>query len=223
MPVGLTTGILVLAAIVYNRATGRVYLFRQPETDDAGEPSPRLGLSTEQLGELLDRFNQSTNLGVVDLGRLLAGAEAEAAQHRFDGTTCADIMTTGLITVRPDTPLPETARIFRSHAIKSLPVVNDNMELRGLVLQADLLEAMAAQDRPLARRQRSPRRTVSEIMRPADRAVSHDLPVGALLNRLAVQGSEVVPVTQEDRLVGILTRSDIIRLLLHGAEERSTA
>ena len=221
MPVGLTTAALVLAAIAYNRATGRVYPFRQPGKEDAEEPALRLGLSNEQLGELLDRFNQSANLGVADLGRLLAAAEAEAAQKRFDGTICADIMTTGLITVRPDTLLPEAARLFRTHAIKSLPVVNGDMRLRGLVLQADILAALEAQGRPVVGRQRSLRRTVAKVMRSADRAVSHDLPVGALLNRLAAQGSEVVPVTQDDRLVGILTRSDIIRLLLHGAEERS--
>ena len=223
MPVGLTTVALVVAAVIYNRATGRVYPFRQAETDDTGDAPLRLGLSTEQLGQLLERFNQSSNLGVADLGRLLAAAEAEAAQLRFDGTTCADIMTEGLITVRPGTPLPEAARLFRSHAIKSLPVVDGDMNLRGLVLQADLLAAAAAQDRPVARRTWSPRRTVADVMRPADRAVSHDLPVGALLNRLATQGSEVVPVTRSGRLVGILTRSDIMRLLLHGAEERPAA
>ena len=223
MPVGLTTAVLVLAAIAYNRATGRVYPFRQPETEDADEPEQRLGLSTEQLGDLLERFNQSANVGVADLGRLLAAAEAEAAQHRFDGTTCADIMTTGLITVRPDTPLPEAARLFRGHAIKSLPVVDPDMMLRGLVLQGDLLEAVELQGRHAGLRQRSRRRTVSEVMRPAVRAVPHDLPVGALLNRLAAQGSEVVPVTRGGRLVGILTRSDIIGLLLHGAEDRPAA
>ncbi|MEY8839579.1 HPP family protein [Cribrihabitans sp. XS_ASV171] len=222
MPVGLTTTVLVLAAIAYNRVTGRVYPFRQPaETADTGDPAPRLGLSTEQLRELLDRFNQSTNLGVADLGRLFAAAEAEAAQHRFDGTTCADIMTAGLITVRPHTPLREAARLFRTHAIKSLPVVEDDKRLCGLVLQADLLDALASQNRPIAWKHRLQRRTVSDVMRPASRAVSHDMPVGALLNRLAAQGSEVVPVVQNDRLVGILTRSDIIRLLLVGADERS--
>lgn len=51
----------------------------------------------------------------------------------------------------------------------------------------------------------------------------HDLPVGTLLNRLAVQGSEVIPITKEEQLVGILTRSDITRLLLSGAEERPAA
>ena len=223
MPVGLTTGTLVVAAIAYNRATSRVYPFRQPKKEDTKEPVERLGLTNEQLTELLDRFNQSANLGVADLGRLLAAAETEAAQHRFDGTTCADIMTTGLITVRPDTHISEAARLFSRHAIKSLPVVSDEMTLRGLLLQADLLEIVAAQDRPMSQRHRAARRKVSDVMRDADRAAPHDLPVGALLGRLAAQGSEVVPVTRDSRLVGILTRSDIIRLLLRGAEERAAA
>lgn len=223
MPVGLTTTLLVLTAVLYNRATSRIYPFRQPDNHAAGETEPRLGLSTAQLGDLLDRFNQSTNLGVADLGRLLATAEAEAVQHRFDGTTCADIMTTGLITVRADTPLPEAARIFRSHAIKSLPVVDEDMTLRGLVLQVDLLELVATEGRSSAWKQRLPHWRVADVMRPADRAVAHDMPVGALLSRLAAQGSEVIPVKKGAQLVGILTRSDIIRLLLRGGEERTVA
>ncbi len=223
MPVGLTTAVLVLVAIVYNRVTGRVYPFRQPETDQTRGPAPRLGLTTEQLSELLDRFNQSTNLGVADLGRLLAAAEAEAAQHRFEGTTCGDIMTTDLITVRPGTPLPKAARLFCSQAIKSLPVVDEDMRLQGLLLQADLLRAVATHDRSAAWLQRSQSRTVSDVMRSADNTVTDSMPVGVLLNRLAAQGSEVVPVTQKGRLVGILTRSDILRLLLAGSDERSAA
>lgn len=126
-PVGLTTMALVLIGVAYNRMTGRMYPFRQPDSDGSRDTTPRLGLSNEQLGELLARFNQATNLGIVDLGRLLAAAEAEAAQHRFDGTICADIMTRNLITVRPQTTLTEAARLFRSHAIKSLPVVDQDM------------------------------------------------------------------------------------------------
>ncbi|WP_417722884.1 HPP family protein [Salipiger sp.] len=223
MPVGLATTLLVLSAVVYNRTTGRVYPFRQPGTGTAGDPALRLGLSSAQLGALLERFNQAANLGVADLGRLLAAAEAEAAHHRFDGTSCGDVMTADLLTVRPDTPLADAARLFRDNRVKSLPVVDRDMVLQGLVLQTDMLQVVTAQDRGLIRRHRSTRRTVAEVMRPADPTVPHDLPVGALLNRLAIRGSEVVPVTREGRLVGILTRSDIMRLLLRGAEERSAA
>lgn len=50
--------------------------------------------------------------------------------------------------------------------------------------------------------------------------VPPDSVVGALVNRFAAQGIEVVPVTKHGYLVGILTRSDIIRLLLEGAADR---
>jgi CBS domain-containing membrane protein len=220
LPVGLTTTILVIAAIGYNRLTGRVYPFRQPATDETEDPAPRIGLTNDQLEALLEQFNQATNLGVADLGRLLAAAEAEAAQHRFDRTLCSDIMTTELVTVRPDTTLTEAVRLFRQHAIKCLPVVQDDMRLTGLVLQADLLTPVTT-GRLTVRGKGSASRTVSEVMHPADRAVPQDLPVGTLLNRLAAQGTEVVPIQNAGRLVGILTRSDIIRLLLSGAEERT--
>jgi len=132
-------------------------------------------------------------------------------------------MTTDLITVRPDTPLPEILKRFRQHAIKSLPVVGKDMNLQGIVLQADLLAAVATSGLTATWRQRQTAQFAADVMRPAERAVPHDLPVGVLLNRLAAHGSEVVPVLREDRLAGILTRSDIIRLLLRGAEERTAA
>ncbi|MGR3633417.1 MAG: CBS domain-containing protein [Limimaricola soesokkakensis] len=203
--------------------TDRAYPFRQPDEEGAQDPALRLGLSTEQLGALLERFNPLTNVGIADLGRLLAAAEAEAAQHRFAGTTCADIMTTDLITVQPGTTLTEAARLFRTHAIKSLPVVEEGMKLLGLVLQSDLLAPLAACSDLGAQQQRAVPYTVADVMRAAGNTVPHDLAVGVLLNRLAVQGSEVIPVGRNGRLVGILTRSDMIRLLLSGAEERAVA
>ncbi|EDQ03197.1 Hypoxic response protein 1 (plasmid) [Sulfitobacter indolifex] len=221
VPLGLATVVLVLCATVYNRLTGRKYPFRLPKEEPDDAP-PRLGLSTDKISELLERYNQTTNLGVADLGRLLAAAEAEAAQHRFDGTTCADIMTSDLITVCPKTSLKEAARLLRKHRIKSLPVVDAGDSLRGVIFQADLLDVIFAQGRPLARKQQA-RQTAEDVMHSANRAVPHDLPVGVLLNRLAEQGSDVIPVVRGTQLVGILTRTDIMRLLLQGADERAVA
>lgn len=221
VPLGLATVVLVLCATVYNRLTGRKYPFRLPKEEPDDAP-PRLGLSTDKISELLERYNQTTNLGVADLGRLLAAAEAEAAQHRFDGTTCADIMTSDLITVGPKTSLKEAARLLRKHRIKSLPVVDAGDSLRGVILQADLLDVIFAQGRSLARKQQA-RQTAEDVMHSANRAVPHDLPVGVLLNRLAEQGSDVIPVVRGTQLVGILTRTDIMRLLLQGADERAVA
>ncbi len=82
-PVLLDTVVLVGAALLFNRLTGRRYPFRQPAVS-ASAPDPQTGLSPEELAGLLRRANQSANIGVEDFGRLLAAAEAEAAAHRAE-------------------------------------------------------------------------------------------------------------------------------------------
>ncbi|MFD2739479.1 HPP family protein [Sulfitobacter aestuarii] len=222
VPVGLLTAVLVLCGILFHRLSGRIYPFRHmDDMNEADAVEPRLGLSEEELAALLSRFNQSQNIGVADLGRLLAAAEFEAACHRFDQVTCAQIMTAELITARPDTKLAELARLFRRHAIKSLPIVDDAGAIKGLVLQADLIEALLpGPRRPVWRKERL---SAADVMRPPNAPVAHDLPVGQLLNRLAGRGVEVVPVTREGKLAGVITRSDIIALLLQGSDRRMAA
>lgn len=214
VPVGVCTAVLVLGGVAYNRATGRVYPFRHAPGPPRPEEAPRLGLSTEELEALLLRFHQSANLGAVDLGRLLAAAEEEAARHRFEGVTCGDIATEALISVTPDTPVREIAETFGARAIKSLPVIDGDGVFSGIVQQADLMPVLAKGGRAPGRLK------AKDVMRAAENAVAHDMPVGRLLNRMGRQEVQVVPVLRAGRLIGILTRSDIIRLLLQGAEGR---
>ncbi|WP_323778317.1 HPP family protein [Leisingera sp.] len=223
VPVGLLTAALVLTGVLYNRATGRKYPFRQSVEAPVQPEEIRLGLSNDELEELLERFNQSTNIGVADLGRLLAAAEEEAAQHRFDGVTCGSIMTQNLITVTPDAPVAQIAQLFRRHSIKSLPVVDGNKKFVGLILQSDLIDALIREGSRKFRPVRQGKLTAKHVMQPPAGSVPHDLPVGTLLNRLAQHGVQTVPVTNDGGLAGILTRSDIIGLLLRGAQNRLAA
>lgn len=223
VPVGVMTVTLIGAAIIFNRLTGRVYPFRQSRPDSSREAAIRLGLPEDELGALLRKFNQSANIGVVDLGRLLAAAEQEAANHRFDGVSCAEIMTRDLVSVRPETSIHQAAKLFRKHRIKSLPVIDAEGCLTGIILQADIIDAMARSQFDLRLVGRPRQLTAGQIARPADRGTTVDTPVGQLLNRLAVQGVEIVPVMSGPRLAGIITRSDVIRLLFHGVERRETA
>ncbi|WP_254368088.1 HPP family protein [Paracoccus sp. Z118] len=222
-PVGAMTGAVVAVGVLYGRRTGRHYPFRQARGE--ASPSPTvLPLSSDELASLLRRFNQTPNIGVADLGRILAAAEEEVANHRFDAVTCAQIMTSKLVTVGPDDPIAAVARLFRSHAIKSIPVVDPSGALQGIILQADVIRWLTAPGLSLATVRGRHRITARQMMRAADRAVAEDLPVGHLLQRLANQGGEAIPVVGPDgRLAGIITRSDIMRLLLHGTERRAAA
>ena len=51
----------------------------------------------------------------------------------------ADIMTTDVITVRPDTPVGDVARVFRQLSLSGLPVVNAEGELVGLITERDMI------------------------------------------------------------------------------------
>ena len=50
-----------------------------------------------------------------------------------------DIMTTGVVTVRPDTPYREIAALFREHQVSGFPVTAEDGTVIGVVSESDLL------------------------------------------------------------------------------------
>ena len=54
-----------------------------------------------------------------------------------------DIMTTGVVTVRPDTPYRAVAAMLREHRVSGFPVTGDDGKVAGVVTETDLL-ALAA-------------------------------------------------------------------------------
>ncbi|RYI33535.1 MAG: CBS domain-containing protein, partial [Acetobacteraceae bacterium] len=135
--------LLVGIGILWNRAVGRIYPFRQPAqlgphgTQDA-TPEARIGLDPAELTTILDDYRQSANLGVADLARLVGAVEQAAAARRLEGFTAADIMSRDLVTVGPDAPLSEVADHFKTRGFTSLPVV-DGQRLLGVIFQIDLI------------------------------------------------------------------------------------
>lgn len=200
-PIGVGTAALILLAIVYARATGRVYPMRQAQAPNAfgtkDRPAPqRLGLGAEDLAVILRDYRQSANLGPADLGRLIAAAEHQAAGRRLAAVTCADIMARDLVTVGPEATVAEVARIFRQHRFTSVPVV-DRGRLLGMIFQIHLIGMGGAIP-------------VHEIMERALPNVSPAEPVGALLPILSQGRIDAIPVVEADRLVGIVTRTDLV-------------
>ncbi|MCS7236628.1 MAG: CBS domain-containing protein, partial [Armatimonadota bacterium] len=50
-----------------------------------------------------------------------------------------DVMTSPVVTVQPDTPVKEVARILLTHHISGVPVVDEQGKLVGILTEADLL------------------------------------------------------------------------------------
>lgn len=222
------SALLVLFGILWNRALGRVYPFRQPAQPGphgTGDPAPaaRIGLDPADLAAILEDYRQSANLGVADLARLVGAAEQAAAARRMEGFTAGDIMSRDLVTVAPEAPLARVADLFRSRGFTSLPVVEGD-RLIGLIFQIDLIRR-AREDafrqhlgliRALARlvdprRARAPR--AGDILQTEVPRVRPATPVGALLPLLADGGAEAVAVVEGEAIVGIVTRTDLVSAL----------
>jgi CBS domain-containing protein len=140
----------------------------------------------------------------------------------------ADIMTRSLVTVTPDTPLPDVIRTLLDKRIGAVPVVEGGAVV-GLVSEGDLLHraelgaaphaagwlrlftSEASRARDFVRDHGTLARDV--MTHPAV-TVAEDTPVGeiaALLERRAI--SRVPVVDGNRRLLGIVSRSDILRAL----------
>lgn len=228
------TALIAMLGAGYARATGRRYPLRHvqdPSRVGTADPDPveRTGLSEDELASILVRYRQSLNLGVEDLARLIAAAEIEAAGHRTGRAVAADIMSRDLVTVAPDAPLREVAAVFVRHGFTALPVTGPDGRFHGVIFQLHLLSRLGdAADRGRG----SPARAVRRLLGPAARAMpgtasavmdaapvtaGPQTPLSALLAPLAISGIDAIPIIEGDRLVGIVTQTDLIAALAMGS------
>ncbi|MFZ9200711.1 MAG: HPP family protein [Paracoccaceae bacterium] len=195
---------LVLAGMVWNRAVGRVYPFRQPAPSPHGttDPAPeRRHLPPPgALTELLSRLRLEANIGVEDLTRLITAAEAEAATRPLAGLTAQHLMSHDLVTALPSTSLDVLAQQFHAHSFKTLPMVDTAGQYLGLVTQ----QALVGLANPLL--------TAADLAHPTPYA-TYETPAADLVQRLADGREQAVPIVEAGRLVGLVTRSDLIALL----------
>nr|WP_325248981.1 HPP family protein [Amylibacter sp.] len=229
LPVAAGTALLVLLAILYAHLTGRRYPYRHFDDENANGTTDapameRLGLSEDDLSTILQRYRQSLNLGVEDLARLIGAAQLQAASHRTGPVSAADIMSRDLVTVGADTPLSDVADLFRQHGFTTLPVVGDNDSYLGVIFQIHLIRRAredalrlnrrfsAAMGRLMATQGKSAVRA-GQIMAVTTPCVSPDTPLAALLPILAEGSCDAVPVLESGRIVGIVTRNDLIAAL----------
>lgn len=209
LPVLLDSTLLVLAGVVYNSLTGRRYPHVQIAAPQAA-PASSARFTSADLDAALSHYNQVLDVSRDDLEQLLHLAEAEAYRRNLGELRCRDIMSREPLTVGHDTPVADAWSRMRARAVKALPVVDRSGSLIGIVTLADFVRAMVPEAvRPGALPQR-----VGEIMTRRVRVASEDTHVIALLPLFSEGGHHHLPVLDErQRLVGILTQSDLVRAL----------
>ena len=142
-----------------------------------------------------------------------------------------DIMTRSIVTVTPDTTVPDLVNTLLSRNISGAPVVDAEGTLVGIVTEGDLV-------RPLMR-SREKRRdwwlrhlaegtdlapdfvnyvsgtqsTARELMRPNVITATETTSVGDIAELMMIHDIKRVPIVRGDQLVGIVTRADLVKTM----------
>jgi CBS-domain-containing membrane protein len=142
--------------------------------------------------------------------------------------TAADVMTTAVVTVRPETSIHEIAKVLCDHHISGAPVVDDEERLLGIVSEGDLIghAQLAGEQRrswwqtflngPTVLAQhyaKSHGRTASDVMTKEVVTVLETTSVADTARTLEQHRIKRVPVLRNGRLVGIVTRSNLLQVL----------
>src|SRR6266581_1550945 len=160
------------------------------------EPALRAWVLTAPTGAL-------ATLGVVlddnELVQLLE--RIEELDERSLPVTAADVMTPQPLTFSPDTSVHEAAQILSEHRISGAPVVDANGGIVGIVSEYDLIARTGT--------------SVREVMTRDVVSVPATATVDRVRATLVTQRLKRVPVTAEGRLVGLISRADMVRELAY--------
>ncbi len=112
--------------------------------------------------------------------------------------TIREIMTTDIITTSPEATVDTIAEELRSRGYGGLPVVDENGYLIGMVSEYDIISKRG--------------KTVRDIMSRGVISVGDEASAEQVTTLMGLHGIRRVPIVREGKLVGLVTRSDLLRL-----------
>jgi len=136
-----------------------------------------------------------------------------------------DRMSRHPITVRPDVPIHEALQIMRREKIRRLPVLDENDRLVGIVAEKDLLYASPSSAKALNVYELQyllAKLTVGDVMTRNVITTTEFTPLEEAAKVMVDNKIGALPVMRGDKLVGIITETDIFKVFLEllGAREK---
>ena len=117
----------------------------------------------------------------------------------------SDIMTRKVATIHPEASVQEAAQLLDQKRISGAPVVDPDGKIIGIITEADIISKV---DREGLR--------VADIMSHNVIAVDQETPVGEIAALLTERKIKRVPVVENGKLVGIVSRADIVHAVAQG-------
>lgn len=145
----------------------------------------------------------------------------------------ADVMVTKVVTVTPETGVEEIAETLLGNGISAVPVVNAEGSVLGIVSEGDLihrketgterrrawwLRMLTANEKLEHEFIKSHARKAAELMTHPPITVTPDTPLGEIASLLEEHRIKRVPVVDQGKLVGIVSRANLLQALVRAGQ-----
>jgi len=142
-----------------------------------------------------------------------------------------DIMTKDVITVRPEEEVDKVAQLLLDNKISGIPVVDEHYHILGIVTEKDLMikaselkvpfyitlfDSIIFLENPIRFKNDLKKYTatrVKDAMTTKVHWVEEDVPVSEIVEIMQKENINRVPVVRHGKLIGIVTRNDILKTL----------
>ncbi len=147
-----------------------------------------------------------------------------------------DFMTRRVVTVAPDAPILAAAKLMLDNHVSGLPVVDASETVVGIISERDLLrddgkgidgspwlqmivepEALPGEPGKLSARK------VNEVMTPTPVSVAPSASIAHACRLMEQHRIKRLPVVDNGRLVGLITRADLVRAFAQSSEKPAPA
>jgi CBS domain-containing membrane protein len=202
----------------------------EEETSGSG-PRAKIDLKEEDILAAMQEIPGFLDITPRDFKQIYTLAFQHALERLSREMTVAEIMTREVVCVKPDTPLAEVAGAMGQQGVSGVPVVDELRRVVGVVSEKDFLGRMGVLESQnfmtlVASCLRSKgcvalpikKQTAGDLMSTPAVTVPPETRMRDLAELLAARHINRAPVTDaEGRLVGIVTRGDLVKATLAGS------
>jgi len=203
VPVGLNAVLLVACAFAYHRALGRSYPHVAAKPAAAAPPSNARAFTEKDIEGALQDLGEGFDISMSDLERLLREIEKRSLARSYRDLSCADIMTSKLVSASEDTPVERVRALMNEHDFRSLPILDTDGRVVGVIGQRELAK---------------PGSTAREVMATPATAIAAT-PALRLIDAFTNGHVHAVYVVDAaGKAVGVVTEADWLAVLSRGLD-----
>ena len=193
----------------------------------------KIELTEDDLREALKEFGGYIDITESDLKKLYEIAAKISKERCIHSWLASEIMSRDVITAKEDTDIHEAGRLLIKHKISGIPVIDNENRVVGIITEADLLTIAGIPrghifndvvmkyvlNKPTPQHRAG--KKVKDIMSSPVITVSPDTTVKKIAMILDEKRIKRVPVVDEaNKLVGIVSRGDIIRVVCEKSDKK---